>query len=84
MLDHAHCEKAASTAVGMIFRHEERTELMEPLPQLAREELAHFEEALERLSERGIPFRRLPAGEYAFGLHRWCANRNRIDCSTTC
>jgi tRNA-(ms[2]io[6]A)-hydroxylase len=71
LLDHAHCEKkAASTAVGMIFRYEERTELMEPLSQLAREELAHFEEVLERLSERGIPFRRLPAGEYASGLHQ--------------
>ncbi len=71
LLDHAHCEKkAASTAVGMIFRYEERPELLEPLSQLAREELAHFEEVLERLSERGIPFRRLPAGGYASGLHQ--------------
>lgn len=71
LLDHAHCEKkAASTAVGMIFRYEERPELVVPLSQLAREELAHFEEVLERLHERGIPFRRLPAGGYAAGLHQ--------------
>jgi len=71
LLDHAHCEKkAASTALGMIFRYEERPELLTPLSQLAREELAHFEEVLERLAERGIPFRRLPAGGYASGLHQ--------------
>ena len=71
LLDHAHCEKkAASTALGMIFRYEERPELMEPLSQLAREELAHFEEVLERLTERGIAFRRLPASGYAAGLHQ--------------
>lgn len=70
LLDHAHCEKkAASTAVGLMFRYEERPELQTPLSQLAREELAHYEEVIERLGERGIPFRRLPAGGYAAGLH---------------
>ena len=61
LLDHAHCEKkAASTAVGMIFRYEERPELVVPLSQLAREELAHFEEVLERLHERKAePYRLL-------------------------
>ena len=38
LLDHAHCEKkAASTAVGLMFRYEERPELQTPLSQLARE-----------------------------------------------
>ena len=70
LLDHAHCEKkAASTALGLMFRYEERPELQTPLSQLAREELAHYEEVIERLTERGIPFRRLPAGGYAAGLH---------------
>ena len=70
LIDHAHCEKkAASTAVGLMFRYEERAELQTPLSQLAREELAHYEEVLERLAERGIPFRRLPAGGYAAALH---------------
>ena len=39
LLDHAHCEKkAASTAVNLIFRYQDRAEMMVPLSALARED----------------------------------------------
>jgi tRNA-(ms[2]io[6]A)-hydroxylase len=66
LVDHAHCEKkAASTALGLIFRHPERKEIVAPLSRLAREELSHFEEVLDVLERRGVPFVKLPASPYA-------------------
>jgi len=71
LLDHAHLEKkAAGTAVTLLFRYPERRELQEPLAQLAREELAHFEGVLGQLARRGIAFGRQRAGGYAGRLHR--------------
>jgi tRNA-(ms[2]io[6]A)-hydroxylase len=71
LLDHAHCEKkAAGVAVGLIFRYPRHTGLAEPLSRLAREELAHFEEVLARMAERGIAFRPLRASPYAGRLRR--------------
>ena len=69
LLDHAHCEKkAASTALGLIFRYPHHGCLVIPLSRLAREELAHFEEVLGHLRRRGIPFRRQRPSEYAAPL----------------
>ena len=66
LIDHAHCEKkAASTAVGLLFRYPERRELLEPLAALAREELAHFTEVLRHLDRLGIAYRRLRPSPYA-------------------
>ena len=70
LLDHAHCEKkAASTAIKLIFRYQDRVELMLPLSALAREELEHFEHVLGLLAQRGIPFRRLAPPPYARALY---------------
>ena len=69
LLDHAHCEKkAASTAVNLIFRYQDRAALMAPLAALAREELAHFEEVLALLERRGVAFGRLDPSPYAAEL----------------
>jgi tRNA-(ms[2]io[6]A)-hydroxylase len=69
LLDHAHCEKkAASTAVNLIFRYQDRPALMAPLSALAREELAHFEEVLAVLARRGVAFGRLDPSPYAASL----------------
>jgi tRNA 2-(methylsulfanyl)-N6-isopentenyladenosine37 hydroxylase len=66
LMDHAHCEKkAASTAINLIFRYVDRTELVAPLSALAREELLHFEQVLELLAARGMPFGRLEPSPYA-------------------
>jgi tRNA-(ms[2]io[6]A)-hydroxylase len=69
LVDHAHCEKkAASSALRLLFRYPERTALLAPLSQLAREELAHFEEVLRHLERRGVPFRHQVPSAYADGL----------------
>ncbi|MCB9833973.1 MAG: tRNA-(ms[2]io[6]A)-hydroxylase [Planctomycetes bacterium] len=66
LLDHAHCEKkAASTALSLIFRYPERSALLEPLSQLAREELQHFELMLGHLERRGIVYRKQKPSPYA-------------------
>lgn len=70
LVDHAHCEKkAASTALGLLFRYPERAEMLDPLSRLAREELEHFEQVLAILRARGIPFARMKATPYAARLH---------------
>jgi tRNA-(ms[2]io[6]A)-hydroxylase len=70
LLDHAHLEKkAAGAAVALLFRHPERPALQAPLARLARDELAHFEQALAQLARRGIPFAPQRPGSYAGRLH---------------
>ena len=71
LVDHAHCEKkAAGMAVNLIFRYPDRAFLLEPLSRLAREELAHFEEVLRLMAERGIAFRALKPAPYAGRLKK--------------
>ena len=66
LVDHAHCEKkAAGTAIQLIFRYPQQDFLCEPLSRLAREELVHFEQVLERLAARGARFGPLRAAPYA-------------------
>lgn len=66
LLDHAHCEKkAASTAVSLIFRYPDFTEMLRPLSEIAREELEHFEMMLDLLAARGEVFRKLSPSPYA-------------------
>ncbi len=69
LLDHAHCEKkAASTAMNLIFRYQDKLPLMVPLSRLAREELAHFELVLGHLDQRGIAFGKQEPSPYASAL----------------
>ncbi len=70
LLDHANCElKAASSALGIIYRYPERETLAWRMSRLAREELRHFEQVRQILKARQIPFRRLSASRYAGRLH---------------
>ena len=69
LLDHANCElKAASTALGFLYRYPERTSLAQRMSRLAREELRHFEQVRTLMAEYGVPFERLSASRYAGGL----------------
>lgn len=71
MQDHANCEKkAAGTAMNLIFRYEFYHDLQEKLAQLVREEMLHYEQVLELMTERGIAWSHLPAGRYAKGLFK--------------
>ena len=69
LLDHANCElKAASTALGFLYRYPERTALAQRMSRLAREELRHFEQVRSIMDDMSIPFERLSASRYAGGL----------------
>ena len=69
--DHANCElKAASTALGFIYRYPERAKLAHRMSRLAREELRHFEQVRKMLAEREVPFEHVSASRYAGTLRR--------------
>lgn len=74
LVDHAHCEKkAASTALGMIYRYPDKPPLLTMASQLAREELTHFDQVLGLLERSGWAYEHLSAGRYAaklFGIVR--------------
>ncbi len=55
LLDHASCERKAS-AVGMSFvvRYPDRSLLLEPMIQFAREELEHFHQVYRVIESRGL------------------------------
>jgi tRNA 2-(methylsulfanyl)-N6-isopentenyladenosine37 hydroxylase len=69
LIDHANCElKAASSALGLLYRYPERAVLAQRMSRLAREELRHFEQVRALMDERGIAFARLSASRYAGAL----------------
>ena len=55
LIDHASCERKAS-AVGMSFvvRYPDRTALLEPMINFAREELEHFHQVCKLIFRRGL------------------------------
>ena len=66
LLDHANCElKAASTALGFLYRYPDRAALAQRMSRLAREELRHFEQVRSIMQDMGIGFDRLSASRYA-------------------
>lgn len=56
--------------MNLIFRYEFYHDLQEKLAQLVREEMLHYEQVLELMTERGIAWSHLPAGRYAKGLFK--------------
>jgi tRNA-(ms[2]io[6]A)-hydroxylase len=76
LLDHANCElKAASTALGFLYRYPERQGLAQRMSRLAREELRHFEQVRSIMDDLRVPFQRLSASRYA-GCLRDAARRD--------
>ncbi len=74
LIDHAHAEKkAASSALSLLYRYPEETELLIFLSQLAREELLHFEKVVAIMAKRGIRYTHLSPCRYAGGLHQMVA-----------
>lgn len=69
LIDHANCEKkAAATALNLMFRYVDRTELLEKMSKLAREELRHFEQVLKLMKERNVDYVHISASRYAAGM----------------
>lgn len=80
LLDHAHCErKAAATAINFISKYPEKTELVEIMSPLAREELLHFEKVIHILKQRNISYGPLQPSEYATTLHKHITKRDGIE-----
>ena len=66
LLDHANCElKAASTALGFLYRYPDRPALAQRMSRLAREELRHFEQVRSIMQDMDMAFDRLTASRYA-------------------
>lgn len=66
LIDHANCEKkAASTALNLMYRHVDQTEMILQLSKLAREELRHFEQVVAILKDRNITYAQLSSARYA-------------------
>ncbi len=69
--DHANCEKkAASTAVTLLFRYNDKQQLQEQLAQLAREELLHYEQVMAIMTKRGIAYKYISNSRYAGSLRK--------------
>lgn len=69
LIDHANCEKkAAATAMSLLYKFSEHTELLRKMSHLAREELLHFEQVVNLLAQRHIRYIHLGASRYAGGL----------------
>ncbi|WP_372964566.1 tRNA-(ms[2]io[6]A)-hydroxylase [Marinobacter sp.] len=71
LIDHAHCEKkAASTALSLMYRYVDNTELLNKMSRLAREELRHFEQVLAIMTKRGVAYTHLTPARYAAGMRK--------------
>src|SRR5690554_6020372 len=71
LIDHAHCEKkAASTALSLMYRYVDNSNLLNKMSRLAREELRHFEQVLAIITRRGVEYCHLTPARYAAGLRQ--------------
>lgn len=71
LIDHANCEKkAAGTALSLMYKYVDRTDLLNKMSKLAREELRHFEQVLAIMTARGIAYTHVSAARYAAGLRQ--------------
>ncbi len=70
LIDHANCEKkAASTALSLMYKYVDQTELLHKMSRLAREELRHFEQVLDLMAACDVAYTHLNASRYARELH---------------
>ncbi len=71
LLDHKNCEyKAASNAINLMAKYQEKEALVFAMARLAREELAHYEQVMKIIKRRGIALRPLTSSRYAMGLRK--------------
>jgi len=69
LIDHANCEKkAAATAMNLMYRYVDRTELLQKMSQLAREELLHFEQVVKIMQSKDVEYSHLGPSRYASAL----------------
>lgn len=72
LIDHAACErKASATGISFVVRYPDRTELLEPMIEFAREELEHFHRVFLVLHARGLKLVPDYRDEYVGSLRAW-------------
>lgn len=77
LVDHANCEKkAASTALGLMYRHHDKYDLLQKLSRLALEELRHFEQVIAIMKKRNVAYEHVTASRYAASLHEHVPKRD--------
>ena len=65
LIDHAHCEqKAAATAMNLMFDYVENEDLCQEMTEIVTEELEHFHLVLDLIKRRGIRFYKMKPGTY--------------------
>lgn len=73
LTDHAFCElKAASTATSFISKFPDKTELVEAMVDLVREEISHFERVHELIKKRGFTLGKERKDEYVNEITQFC------------
>ena len=71
LIDHKNCEyKAASNAINLMAKYQDREAIANAMSRLAREELAHYERVMKIIRKRHIPLLPLSASRYAAGLRK--------------
>ncbi|MFT4524809.1 MAG: tRNA-(ms[2]io[6]A)-hydroxylase [Granulosicoccus sp.] len=69
LIDHAWCEqKAASSAISMIVHYPEKSDLVEAMLELSKEELDHFQMVHKRITDRGLVLGKSRRDEYVRAL----------------
>ena len=69
LVDHAACErKASATAMNFVVRYPDRTEILDPMIALAREELEHFHQVYRLIEARKLRMPPDTKDKYAEGL----------------
>jgi tRNA-(ms[2]io[6]A)-hydroxylase len=70
LVDHAACErKVSAAALWFVVRYPDREALIEPMIELAREELDHFQQVYRRIARRGLRLGRDVKDPYMNRLH---------------
>lgn len=70
LLNHCYLEQcAARTAIGLMFRYPDKSDLLLKMSKLAREELRHFEKVHDLLTARGYTYKVLKPSRYASRLN---------------
>ncbi|NER14043.1 tRNA 2-methylthio-N6-isopentenyl adenosine(37) hydroxylase MiaE [Leptobacterium flavescens] len=72
LTDHAYCEqKAASMAISLIIGFPERSDLVQEMTALVKEEISHFKMVHDRILERGWKLGRERKDEYVIELMKF-------------
>ena len=72
LTDHAYCEqKAASTAISIIIRFPEYTDIVQEMTALVKEEISHFKMVHDKIIQRGWALGRDRKDEYVIELMKF-------------